>query len=133
MTTTPTTHPAPPITRVRVRDLPIEQQRAIRARRLRRAGTYAVAIAIAVWILLPIWLIGTLAFSTPADVRSYPKQIAPIPFSTDTMEFFLNAQGVLPATRNSIVVALLTLVLSTAIAAPAGSRGTSSVGEMPSG
>ena len=120
MTTTPTTQTAAPLPRVRVRDLPVEQQRAIRARQLRRAGTYAVAIAVALWILLPIWLIGTLAFSAPADVRAYPKQAAPIPFSTETMEFFLNAEGVLPATRNSIVVAGLTLLLSTAISAPAG-------------
>jgi len=105
---------------VRVRDLPVEQQRAIRRRRLNRAGTYALALVIATWILLPIWLIGTLAFSTPADVRAYPKQAVPVPFSTDTMEFFLNAKGVLPATRNSIVVALVTLVVSTGIAAPAG-------------
>jgi len=120
MSTTTTTPATPVVRRVRVRDLPVEQQRAIRARQLRRAGTYVLAITIAVWIMLPIWLVGTLAFSTPTDVRAYPKQAAPIPFSTDTMEFFLNAQGVLPATRNSIVVALLTLALSTAIAAPAG-------------
>lgn len=120
MSSTTTTQAAPVVRRVRVRDLPVEQQRAIRARQLRRAGTYVLAITIAVWIMLPIWLVGTLAFSTPADVRAYPKQAAPIPFSTDTMEFFLNARGVLPATRNSIVVALLTLTLSTAIAAPAG-------------
>jgi len=28
-----------------------------------RAGTYAIALAIAVWIMLPIWLVGTLAFT----------------------------------------------------------------------
>jgi multiple sugar transport system permease protein len=46
--------------------------------------------------------------------------IAPIPFSTETMDFFLNYAGILDATRNSIVVAVLTLLLSTVIATPAG-------------
>ncbi len=95
-------------------------KRALRQRKLRRAGVHVLAVAIALWILVPIWLIATMAFSTPQDVRGYPKHVAPVPFSTDTMEFFLNAEGILPATRNSIVVALLTLVLSTAIAAPTG-------------
>ena len=100
--------------------LDVAQRRAIRQRRLRRAGVYTLAISIALWILIPIWLIMTMAFSTRADVRGYPKQIAPIPFSTDTMQFFLNAEGIIDATRNSIVVALITLAASTLIAAPTG-------------
>ncbi len=96
------------------------QKRAIRQRKLRRAGVYVLAILIALWILAPIWLIGTMAFSTREDVRSYPKQVAPIPFSTETMEFFLDAEGILEATQNSILVAIATLVLSTIIAAPTG-------------
>jgi multiple sugar transport system permease protein len=96
------------------------QRQAIRQRRLRRAGVYAVATLIALWILVPIWLIGTMAFSTSADVRSYPKHFAPIPFSVDTMQYFLDTEGILPATRNSIVVAVTTLVLSTLISAPTG-------------
>ena len=96
------------------------QIRAIRARRIKRASVYALATMIALWILIPIWLIFTMAFSTREDVRSYPKQIAPIPFSTETMDFFLNAEGIIDATQNSIIVAIITLLVSTAIAAPAG-------------
>lgn len=96
------------------------QRRALRQRQLRRAGTYALATLIALWILLPIWLIGTMAFSTSRDIYAFPKQIAPIPFSTETMRFFLDQQGILSATRNSVLVALLTLALSTLIATPAG-------------
>ncbi len=104
------------------RSFPLDaaQRRALRRMRLRRASVYALAIAIAVWILLPIWLIGTMAFSTQDDIYAYPKQIAPIPFTTETMEFFLNYAGILTATRNSILVALITLALSTLIAVPAG-------------
>jgi multiple sugar transport system permease protein len=96
------------------------QRRAIRQRQVRRGGVYALAIFIAIWILMPIWLIATMAFSTQSDVYAYPKHIAPIPFSTETMRFFLNQQGILAATWNSVLVALITLVLSTIIAAPAG-------------
>lgn len=96
------------------------QRRAIRRRQLRRGGVYLLAILISIWILLPIWLIGTMAFSARDDVYNYPKQVVPIPFSTETMEFFIDQEGILDATRNSVVVALITLVLSTAIAAPAG-------------
>lgn len=87
---------------------------------LRRASIYALAIAIAIWILLPIWLVTVMAFSTPADVRGFPKQIVPAPLSTDTLEFFLDQEGILRAARNSVVVALTTLILSTLIAVPAG-------------
>jgi multiple sugar transport system permease protein len=62
-----------------------------------------------------------MALTTPAEVRSYPKGILPfIPFSFETMQFFLSSRGILPGLRNSIVVALITLVLSILIAAPAG-------------
>jgi len=96
------------------------QRRALRQRQLNRAGVYALAILLALWILLPIWLIGTMAFSTRDDVYGFPKQVAPIPFTTETMQFFIDQPGILDGTRNSIVVAVITLVLSTAIAAPAG-------------
>ena len=90
------------------------QRRAIRQRQLKRASVHVMAVLIAIWILLPIWLVATMAFSSRVDVRSYPKQIAPIPFSTETMRFFLDAQGIMDATQNSVIVALVTLVLSTA-------------------
>jgi multiple sugar transport system permease protein len=100
--------------------LDVAQRRAIRQRRIRRGSVYGLAILIALWILIPIWLIGTMAFSTSADVRAYPKHAAPIPFSTDTMRYFLETEGILSATKNSILVALSTLVLSTLISAPTG-------------
>jgi multiple sugar transport system permease protein len=105
---------------IRRQDLPAEQRRALLQRRLRRASVYLLAILIALWILLPIWLIATMAFSTPADVRAFPKSFIPSPVSTGSMEFFLNATGVIPSTLNSIWVALITMALSTVIAAPAG-------------
>ena len=62
-----------------------------------------------------------MAFTTQEAVRSYPKNFLPfIPFSTETMSFFLNSEGVIPSLINSVLVAIITLVLSTVIAAPAG-------------
>lgn len=96
------------------------QRHALRQRAIRRASVYILACLLALWILLPIWLIGTMAFSTPGDVRAYPKHFAPVPFSTDTMEFFINAEGIIDSTLNSVWVAVITMLLSTIIATPAG-------------
>ncbi|NLG74548.1 MAG: carbohydrate ABC transporter permease [Chloroflexi bacterium] len=96
-------------------------RRMLRRQRLGRALVYVVAILISLWVLVPIWFIASMAFTTPQVVRSYPKGVLPfIPFSTDTMAFFLRSAGIIPGIINSVVVALITLVLSTLIAAPAG-------------
>jgi multiple sugar transport system permease protein len=86
-----------------------------------RIVTYTIAIGISLWILLPIFFIGSMAFTTPETVRSFPKGILPfIPFSFETMKFFLNSEGIVPGVINSVIVAVITLLLSTIIAAPAG-------------
>jgi len=96
-------------------------RRMLRRQRLGRAVVYLVGILISLWVLIPIWFIASMALTTPAEVRSYPKGILPfIPLSLETMQFFLNSRGILPGLRNSLVVALITLVLSILIAAPAG-------------
>ena len=98
----------------------IHQQMKRRQQRS-RLFTYAVAIAIILWILLPIFFIGSMAFTTPETVRAYPKGVLPfIPFSLETMQFFLNSNGIIAGVVNSVIVAIITLVLSTLIAAPAG-------------
>lgn len=96
------------------------RRRAKRQHAIRRAGIYAVAIIISIWILLPILLIMSMAFSTPANVRAFPKQVIPQPVSTETIEFFLNTEGIKNAAVNSIIVAILALLISTFIAVPAG-------------
>lgn len=96
-------------------------RRMLRRQRFGRAMVYLVGILISLWVLIPIWFIASMALTTPAEVRSYPKGILPfIPFSFDTMEFFLNSRGILPGLRNSLIVAVITLILSILIAAPAG-------------
>jgi multiple sugar transport system permease protein len=95
-----------------------------RARRrllLGRAFVYLAGILLSLWVLVPLWFIASMALTTPEEVRSYPKGVLPfIPFSFETMQFFLESRGIIPGLINSIVVALITLALSTLIAAPAG-------------
>ncbi|MDJ0769694.1 MAG: carbohydrate ABC transporter permease [Ilumatobacter sp.] len=100
----------------------VELHRKMRRRSQRgRVGAYVVAILVALWIFVPILFIFSMAFTTAETVRSYPKNVLPfIPFSTDTMQFFLESEGVAEGLWNSILVAMITLVLSTIIATPAG-------------
>jgi len=93
----------------------------IRRQKIQRGFTYALALAICLWIIIPIYFIFSMAFTTQEQVFSYPKGFLPfIPFSTETMSFFLASDGIIPGLLNSIWVATITLVISTIIAAPAG-------------
>jgi len=96
--------------------------RQARGRRhlLGRAGLYVLATLLALWVLFPIYLITITAFSPRDVVREYPKRVIPDEFSIESMDFFVNSTGVLPSLWNSVLVALITLVLSTVIGAPAG-------------
>lgn len=119
MTATPdTTTSLPPLDAPEVVE---EHERMRRRAGRRRMWTTVAAVVIALWILLPLFFVFSMAFTTEETVRSYPKNVLPfIPFSTETMQFFLEADGVLPALWNSVLVAVITLVLSTAISVPAG-------------
>jgi multiple sugar transport system permease protein len=98
-----------------------ELRRPGRSRRqLNRALLYAVAIALTLFMLLPIYLIAIAAFSPRAVISAFPKLLIPDRLSTETMNFFLGSTGVAGAARNSVVVGLLTLVLSLLLGAPAG-------------
>jgi multiple sugar transport system permease protein len=101
---------------------PVASGRRVRARRKRisRAMTYAAAVLLALWVLAPIYLITITAFSPRSVVYGYPKDLTPTVFSTETMDFFVNAEGVLAALGRSVLVAVVTLVFSTIIGAPAG-------------
>lgn len=85
-----------------------------------RGLVYLLAILMALWVLLPIYLIGVAAFSEQLAVYKYPRPLFPSPLSTETMLFFLKSTGVAASVRSSVVVALITLSLSTLIGAPAG-------------
>jgi multiple sugar transport system permease protein len=96
------------------------RRRLSRRRALRRALYYVGAALLALWVLAPIYLITVTAFSEQLEVYEYPKRLVPDPLSTDTLSFFVGSTGVTDALVNSVIVALITLALSTAIGAPAG-------------
>jgi multiple sugar transport system permease protein len=85
-----------------------------------RPGLYLGAILITLFILLPIYLIATAAFSPRAVLNGFPKPIVPSVLSAETMQAFLATRGVGTSVINSIIVGGITLVLSTALGAPAG-------------
>lgn len=87
---------------------------------LARTALYALALAITLFMLMPIYLIALSAFSPQDVIFAYPKSLTPAAFSPDTMLFFLNARGVVQGLVNSVIVGLLTLALSLLIGAPAG-------------
>ncbi len=96
-------------------------QPALNSRKLMRFGLYVLAVTLSIWIIIPLYLITVSTFSTRnAITTKWPKDLFPNPVSTETLEFFLNAQGVMPSVVNSLIVGLITLVLSLLIGAPAG-------------
>ncbi len=96
-------------------------RKMLRRQKFSRGLTYGIGILISLWILVPIIFIASMALTTPEMVRAYPKGIIGfIPFSWDTLKFFLASKGIVPGIINSVIVAVITLALSTVIAAPAG-------------
>lgn len=89
-------------------------------RRLTRILTYLLAILIALWILIPIYLIGVSALGEPLAVYKFPRPFWPTPLTLETMLFFLKSGGVIKSIRSSVVVALATVLFSNLIGAPAG-------------
>lgn len=107
---------APAAVETRVRQAPPGARR----RRLGRALLYVAAVVLALWILAPIYLITVTAF-TPADaIYDFPRAVLPGAVSGETVSFFVGSTGVLSALWRSVVVAVISLVLSTLIGAPAG-------------
>src|SRR5712692_9676888 len=90
------------------------------ARTWDRTLIYGSAILLALWVIVPFYLIFLSAFSRPNDVFVYPKPLIPTSFSTETMEFFLQSTGVFASAITSVAVAVITIVLSLALGAPAG-------------
>jgi multiple sugar transport system permease protein len=85
-----------------------------------RALLYTAAILVSLWVLVPIYFIALSAFSTQQDVYEYPKKLLPTDLSTDTIDFFLNSEGVYGSLWRSVLVAAAMLVLTMAIGTPAG-------------
>jgi multiple sugar transport system permease protein len=90
------------------------------ARVLDRAVIYSSAVILAVWVLIPFYLIAISAFTPQARVLDYPKPLVPSSLSIATVQFFIESSGIIPSAVNSLSVALLTIVFALALSAPAG-------------
>lgn len=86
---------------------------------LRRAWFVLITVVLCLWVLLPIYLLFSNAFSTSSGVSAFPKSIIP-PFSTESVGFFFKYSGVGKAFWSSVQVAILTMIMSIVIGAPAG-------------
>ena len=98
----------------------IRRRRVGRQRLFSRGLLYVGASLLALWVLIPIYLISVSAFSPSELIYSYPHALIPEQVSTETMQFFANFAGVYRSLWNSVQVAIVTLVMSMAIGAPAG-------------
>ena len=80
---------------------------------------WAGTLLLCAWVLIPIYLLIVNTLSSPAEVTGFPKTGVPS-FDLGSLEFFVGFQGVLSALWNSVLVAVLTMILSIAVGAPAG-------------
>ncbi len=81
---------------------------------------YASAVVLALFIILPIYLIFVSA-TTPAEhTYDYPKSIIPTGIDTDNIQKFISASGVIDAFWRSVIAGVITVVLALGIGAPAG-------------
>lgn len=87
-------------------------------RRMRRVLLVG-GVAATLWILLPLYFLLVNAFSSPEVVSQFPKALWP-EGKTDSLRFLLEFEGVVAALLNSLAVAVMTMLASIALGAPAG-------------
>lgn len=80
---------------------------------------FAGTAMLCAWVLVPIYLLVVNTLSSPAEVTGFPKTGVPS-FDFSSIAFFINYGGVAWALWNSVLVAVLTMVLSIGVGAPAG-------------
>lgn len=87
-----------------------------------RGFSYLVGVAVAMFILIPIYLITLMAFGTDEFISQFPKQFfhSARTFTTETVAFFWEFRGVQESIVTSLSVAGITIALSLLLGAPAG-------------
>ena len=81
---------------------------------------FAMAVVISLCWLVPIYLIGISALGPREAATAWPKSLLPGTLSLDTLAFFVQFTGVWQAVMNSVIVALLTMLMAVGLGAPAG-------------
>jgi multiple sugar transport system permease protein len=88
----------------------------------RKSGRFlygASVVFLCAWVIVPIYFLLINTLSSPEAVNSFPKSFIP-EFDFGSLQFFAGFAGILTALKNSVVVALMTMVMSIIIGAPAG-------------
>ncbi len=88
----------------------------------RKAGRYvygAGVFLLCAWVLVPLYFLLINTLSSPEAVNAFPKVFYP-EFDLGSLAFFASFAGMLSALKNSILVAVLTMILSICVGAPAG-------------
>ena len=85
-----------------------------------RQFLYGVAVVLAICWLVPIYLVGISALSPKEAANAWPKSLLPTNLTLETLSFFVNYTGVWSAVFNSVVVAVITMLLAFVLGAPAG-------------
>jgi ABC-type sugar transport system, permease component len=93
--------------------------RPVEARSAGRFLFIAAIVLICAWVLVPIYLLLVNTLSSPSQVSAFPKTGLP-GWDFGSIQFFMGFAGVLRALWNSLLVAVLTMILSIGIGAPAG-------------
>lgn len=88
--------------------------------RLGRVLAYVAALALSAFILAPIYLITISAFSSFDAVYEYPKNLLPSELTMESMNIFLDSDGVTDSLLRSVYVAAITIIICLAIGTPAG-------------
>ena len=91
------------------------QEHQAATRRLLIAGATLATL----WILVPLYFLVVNAFSAPSAVNAFPKPLVP-QGDLGSLRFLVAYAGVLPALLNSLGVAVMTMVASILLGAPAG-------------
>ena len=88
----------------------------------RKAGHYVYGAAVfllCAWVLVPLYFLLINTLSSPEAVNAFPKSFVP-EFDLGSLAFFASFAGMLSALKNSILVAILTMIMSILVGAPAG-------------
>ncbi len=86
---------------------------------LKKIGTYAAVFTIVIWILLPLFIAFIYGFTTAEDYYN-PDKIIPTKLTTEYIETILFTLGAWDGIKNSIIVAVMTIIISFILGIPAG-------------
>jgi multiple sugar transport system permease protein len=91
----------------------------MRSRAVDRTVIYGSALVVAIWTLVPFYLITVSAFTPQSNISDYPRPFLPSSGSVATMRLFLESSGIVSAMLNSLIAALITVIAGLALGAPA--------------